>query len=70
MSSFKNKLFTQSEKMQLYVYLYGRYALGYESFLTIFSLWTQQIDVQLVALISKFYLTSTVTPFIFREHSL
>ena len=47
--------------------LYGCYVPQYEdeSFLTIFSLWTQQIEVRLVAIKSTYFSLEAYTPFQF-----
>ena len=45
--------------------LYGRYVLQYKSFLKIFSLQTQQIEVRLVAIKSAYFSTKPIPPFIF-----
>ena len=45
--------------------LYGRYVLQYNSFLTVFSLQTQQIEVRLVAIKSAFLSHYAYTPFHF-----
>ena len=47
--------------------LLGRYALLYESFSTIFSLKSQQIEVKLVAIDIEFNSTPTYTPFYFSQ---
>ncbi len=42
----------------------------YESFLTIFSLQMQQIEVRLVAIIIEYFSTQAYTPFHLSEYSL
>ena len=50
-----------------YENLFGRYAIRYESCLTIFFLQTQQIEVWLVAITLEFDLSLAYTPFHFSQ---
>ena len=45
--------------------LYGRYVLQYKSFLTIFFLKTQQIEVRLVAIKTAFFIALSLYPLLF-----
>ena len=58
-------MFTIRVKCCIFLNLYGHYILRCESFLTIFSLKTQQIEVRLVEIKSAYFSPQACTPFHF-----